>query len=235
MVTNNKNSKIITYLFDEEENVACAYENMINASGPSVDTDVNVRAISYDNVASNKRFVIEALNDAEELLFGSSFSNTITSELYLGDDLVCGDDIILTALDSETRYDNSIYLLPSGDTYKLEKIVLEEYLDKIKNSGVKDFVLSGWAKADSAYVNRRATDYSNNLDIVNEEDLLTSNTDEYKRNRRFELRAELTYLNNGITRIEEQYCSFDWMNVNWQYVAFPVTVSATTGFHPANV
>ncbi len=84
--------------------------------------------------------------------------------------------------------------------------------------GVTDFVLSGFAKADSAYINReQQTSYTmSEIEVAHVE-----NFDEYKKQRRFELRAELEY-QNGEKDI--QYCSFDWLNTEWQYIAFPVTI-----------
>jgi len=75
------------------------------------------------------------------------------------------------------------------------------------------------------------TDYSDNgissihLDGGEVIETILENLDFMKANRRFELRAELTYSNNGNTRTVEQYCSFDWMNTDWQYCALPVTLS----------
>lgn len=95
-------------------------------------------------------------------------------------------------------------------------------------------ILSGWAKADSAWVDRRCTSY--NLDINNQQintdyfhNLITSDNDLYRINRRFEIKAKLTYEhkiseNSNEEYEEELYCSFDWMNTNWQYCAFPITI-----------
>jgi RHS repeat-associated protein len=72
----------------------------------------------------------------------------------------------------------------------------KEYaVDLADLSGATDFVFSAWARADSAVL---------------------------EGERRFELRAELTY-DDGL-HAETASASFDWLNVDWQYLALPVYV-----------
>jgi YD repeat-containing protein len=84
--------------------------------------------------------------------------------------------------------------------------------------GATNFVFSAWAKADSAFVNScRRTAYSfSKINDKNEE------SDENKKKRKFELRAELTY-NEGEPCV--YLASFDWLNTNWQYLALPVAIN----------
>ena len=79
-------------------------------------------------------------------------------------------------------------------------------LAKIKeNQQISSLVLSGWAKADSAFVINEDEDYE---DIV---------FPAYLQNRKFELRAEVTYNVNDQPKTVSYRKSFDWMNTDWQY------------------
>ena len=79
-------------------------------------------------------------------------------------------------------------------------------LAKIKeNEQISSLVLSGWAKADSAFVINEDEDYE---DIV---------FPAYLQNRKFELRAEVTYNVNDQPKTVFYRKSFDWMNTDWQY------------------
>jgi len=231
ILTNVNTGKSITYVFDNLGNVVTTYENKFE-NGSVVG---NVRATAYDNLNDKKSFTIQSLDFAEDFLAGINFEgnpSSTTAENYLGDNLVT-DGIALVALNTNQSSDNTVYTLNSPNTAntKLEKIIPTQTLNRIISSGITDFVLSGWAKADSSWVERRLTDYSDNgissihLDGGEVVDTILENLDFMKSNRRFELRAELTYSNNGNTRTVEQYCSFDWMNTDWQYCALPVTLS----------
>lgn len=231
ILTNVNTGKSITYVFDNLGNVLTTYENKFE-NGSVVG---NVRATAYDNLNDKKSFTIQSLDFAEDFLAGVDFQDnpsSTTAENYLGDNLVVGG-IALVALKNNQISDNTVYTLNSPNTAntKLEKNIPTATLNRIISSGITDFVLSGWAKADSSWVERRLTDYSDNgissthLDGGEVVDTILDNLDFIKANRRFELRAELTYSNNGNTRTVEQYCSFDWMNTDWQYCALPVTLS----------
>ena len=83
-----------------------------------------------------------------------------------------------------------------------------------------DFVLSAWAKADSAYVvnARKADPFSETL----ENDCIP-NFDLNQRRRKFELAAEV-YYNNG--DIEKFTATYDWLNTDWQYLTLPIELHA---------
>lgn len=84
-----------------------------------------------------------------------------------------------------------------------------------------DFVLSAWAKADSAYVvnARKADPFSETL----ENDCIP-NFDLNQRRRKFELAAEV-YYNNG--DIEKFTATYDWLNTDWQYLTLPIELQLT--------
>lgn len=83
-----------------------------------------------------------------------------------------------------------------------------------------DFVLSAWAKADSAYVvnARKADPFSETL-----ENDCVPNFDLNQRRRKFELAAEV-YYNNG--DIEKFTATYDWLNTDWQYLTLPIELHA---------
>jgi YD repeat-containing protein len=85
--------------------------------------------------------------------------------------------------------------------------------------GVTDFVLSSWVKADSAFIaTERKTDYS--YGKTDKEHI--DNSDTNKKNRKFELRALLTYDKGNP---DTYSASYDWLNTGWQYLALPVTIN----------
>ncbi len=232
ILTNLITNKSTTYVFDSLGNTQTIYDNKFE-NGEIIG---NVKAITYDRLNDKKSFKIQTLDSAEDYLSGiefDSYPSSTTAEYYLGDDLVAGDISNLVSLNTNQSFDSNIYTLTPTQTTKtkIEKNIPNNKINEIINSGITDFILSGWAKADAAWVDRRATDYSNNdvidisLDGGETTKIIRENLDQVKQNRRFELRAELTYSNNGITKTIEQYCSFDWMNTDWQYCALPVTLS----------
>ena len=80
--------------------------------------------------------------------------------------------------------------------------------------GETDFVFSAWALADSAYITSER-----NLNYGNSEKVYKARNDLYKKKRKFELRAELTYANG---KKEKFFASYDWLNTAWQFVALPI-------------
>ena len=233
ILTNNTKHKVLTYIFDSMGQVTTIYENKFED-----EVIGNVRVTTYDRVNDKKSFKISSLEKSPDFLKGVLFEGTpekTSSENYLGDNFVCGGDfgLVVTSTDTTPTFDDNIYKINQSEN-TVTQLIKELSSTKIKeiiNSKATDFVLAGWAKADSAWVNRRCTDYSNNsefddsLDSSEINNILIKNMDTEKLNRRFELRAELTYNNKGQQRVVEQYCSFDWMNTGWQYCAFPVTLS----------
>ena len=71
----------------------------------------------------------------------------------------------------------------------------------------RSFVLSGWAKADSAF-------------IITDED--SADFPDYITNRKFEIRAIITYKDCPIPVTYSM--SFDWRNTDWQHIALPVNL-----------
>lgn len=232
ILTDLNSKKSMTYVFDNLGIPVTIYENCFENNS----VIGNVRAKSFDLSSKRKSFVIETLPYAEDMLSDTNFSGyegeTIT-ESYLGDDITNSDLSLISIVDLDNDNTKSVYTLNNADLTKniLVKTLSSSNLQKIKSANATAYILSGWAKADSSWVDRKAYDYSdNNVESIalfdgNLNNIITSNLDDIKQLRRFELRAEIKYLNNGIETIVSQYCSFDWMNTTWQYCAFPVTIN----------
>ena len=216
-VKNNRTNKVQTYVFDTMGKVINQYENVFE-NGNIIG---NVNAITYERSTDKCSFSIKEEAYAENLLDSIEYENNSSStisESYIGDGVVCGDDILATSM-SVTTSENTILNCDSTNPI-LFKTLSSEIINKIKSDGITDLLLSGWAKADSAWTCRHNTDYCGSCE---EEDL--SDIDSYKQARRFEFKATLKYSNNNQEKVVEQYASFDWMNTDWQYLALPVTIS----------
>lgn len=225
-IKNTKTNKVITYVFDSIGRVINEYKNVFE-NGSVVG---NVDATSYERNSDVSTFVIKESSYAENYLANleTEFDTAPTiSESYIGEGMQCGEDISAISL-PDTREETSITTC-NKTSPKLKKVVSGDLIEKIKSNNITDLVLSGWAKADATWVSRKNTDYcgkcEENVSDNDLEQILLDNMDTYKKARRFELRAEITYLNDNVEKKVEQYCSFDWMNTDWQYCAFPVTIS----------
>ena len=216
-VKNNRTNKVQTYVFDSVGKVVSQYENVFE-NGNIIG---NVNATTYERSTDKCSFAIKEEAYAENLLENIEYSNSSLpdiSENYVGDGTICGDDILATSM-AVTISENTVLNCDSTNPI-LSKTLSSEIINKIKSEGITDLLLSGWAKADSAWTCRHNTDYCGSCE---EEDF--SDIDSYKQARRFELRATLKYSSNNQEKIVEQYASFDWMNTDWQYLALPVTIS----------
>ncbi|MDE6285208.1 MAG: hypothetical protein K2M17_05625 [Bacilli bacterium] len=109
-------------------------------------------------------------------------------------------------------------------------------IEKIKNSGKKDFVLTAWAQADSAYATRRCTCFSDrvsNDEVYDElEKEFLQYADDVQKGRRFELGATITYRNTKTDELVEEnvYASFDWQQQGVQYCALPISLSENSAY-----
>ena len=226
-ITNEKTNKTTTYVFYNIGRVITKYENVFE-NGSIIG---RVDSVSYERNIDKSVFIIKELAYSENLLLNikSTHSSPITiSENYLGDGFTCGENVTTMSLNVIEDEDDDILICNTNQPI-ISKTLTSDIIQKIKNEKITDLVLSGWAKADAAWVARKNTDYcgkcEENTSNNELEQLLLDNMDTLKASRRFELRAELTYMNNSQEKTVEQYCSFDWMNTDWQYCAFPVTIS----------
>ncbi len=225
-LTNTETNKTTTYVFDNLGKVINQYNNVFENNA----IIGNVDAISYERNGTSSAFTIKECGYAENLLANIQPQVSPTStvaETYLGSNTECGDDIV--ALSLADTHNNSTYDVCNAENPIIYKKLPDATIQKIKANKITDLVLSGWAKADATWVSRHNTDYCGHCDPNHSDDelenTLLQNIDSFKKARRFELRAVLTYQNNGQSKTVEQFCSFDWMNTDWQYCAFPVTIS----------
>ena len=222
IVSNLKNNKTTTYNFDNNGNIVTIYSNKFE-DGEVVG---NVNVTSYDTNTDNISFIINSNPYAKELLneINLNASKIMESDNYLSDDTELETDLYLTNYLTPKNLTNNILVFKNGSSKMEMEISANSLKDDNGIINETDYILSGWAKANSAFVYRRCTSYSkdNVEENLNKNEFVDLVEETTNKNRRFELRAELYYLDESI---EEQYCSFDWMNTNWQYCAFPVTIN----------
>lgn len=143
------------------------------------------------------------------------------SENYLGDEIYLGDEFYPTFY--ELPKDTGIYPIPESKTNKKFEIPINSSQLQLLNYGTRCYILSAWAKADSAFVLVSGQDKEHPSEIDN---LIENNLTENRKNRKFELRAELTVkLPDGTTEPKSFSRSFDWMQTNWQYCELPIHIN----------
>lgn len=209
----SRSGKLITYVFNNNGDLISSYENKFE--GNEVIGNVNV--VNYENSDDGKSFVIATKRYGQELLEGIAYSGNegILSESYLGDYAYLGDSTLISVED-----DNENEIITVGENnFRVEKVISGETLLGLTNK--KDFIFSGWAKANSFEISKRSSGELND-EIDN---LVKDSNDTYKKERRYELRVEITYLNDGIEKKDEYYSSYDYLNENWQYCAIALSLS----------
>lgn len=239
ILTDLLTNRSTSYLFDKYGKIVTVCNNKFE-NGSVVG---NVEVASYDRSNDDNYFIIHSLPYSRNFLDGSFFEETNVSEYILGEDILCGNDVYLTSYirDEGDGLTSDVFVLNSQKPY-ISKFVTQKSIDEIKNKKISDLILSGWAKADSAWVDRRCTSYNSVINIEKNdsdffENIMFSNVDEYRSERRFELKAILRYVHGETNeeKIVEQYCSYDWMNTKWQYCAFPITINEILNYELASI
>ena len=194
-IRNAKNKKI-TYLFNKFGRTSCIYESEYVGDYEDFALEgvtPNVTTFNYENnnitlKISKLLYSINYLNDRH---FNQESQVSYKEALTLGD-MICSENTIPYTYPVYTNYytlsldnNNSYMEICVSDTMLYE-------LNNIDNCSHKTFILSGWAKADSASLNQ---------------------------DRKFELRAEITYSDGSSSTFNQ---SFDSHNTNWQYCALPI-------------
>ena len=137
-------------------------------------------------------------------------ANYFGNGLLEGDEIYCGDDIYCESY--PVHMDFHSYTTADTDFNK-SLTVSTTHLNKIKSlitsamNPQTRFILGGWAKADSAFVFNPDNDGNIN------------DYPDYIKNRKFELRAEVTYTDTTTATFKK---CFDWLNTEWQYCAVPI-------------
>ncbi len=139
-------------------------------------------------------------------------ANYFGNGLLEGTEIYCGDDIYCESYPVHMQF----HAYTTADTdYSKYLTVSEAQVAKINtliSSNIypqTHLVLGGWAKADSAFV----------FNPDNDTDMDDYPT--YIQDRKFELRAEVTY--TDMTTATFQKC-YDWLNTDWQYCAVPIAL-----------
>ena len=226
-LTNSKDKKI-TYLFDKYGKVRTVYENDFTITTSENGTSLcesepifrsNVTDFNYQD--KNTLLKVTKLPYSTNYLENINFDNSIVqqacsqdesaeySNLYLGSDLICGDDAVPY---SYVVYHNHYKFRDanSSASLSLEKTADSNPFSFLEESCHKMLVLSCWAKADSAFIvtDENSENYSSNC-----------------KDRKFELRAEVLYTGEEAVKPISQ--SFDWRNTNWQYCCLPIELESS--------
>ncbi len=206
----NGKDKNITYIFDKYGKIRTIHENKF--SKIAEERCINVKEFSYqNNKISSKIINLPYSTDyLQQTYFGAEARE---DAIFLSDTTFCGDDLtpyqyITSSLDyytmpstnNENQYINSVSL---ND----KMIALINNKDENNLCSHRAYVVSGWAKADSAF-------------ILTDEN--PSNYADYIKTRKFEIHVKITYENELDTT--EFTRSFDWRNTDWQYCAVPIVI-----------
>lgn len=238
-IIEDKYCKKINYTFDIMGRPINIYENEFDINNYNM---MYVSAFNYND--GKNAFSISSLPNSQNYLLGSSYKDEtgnivsqykVDSEIYLGNYFDCSPFICEKNIIVEDGQPNDTSV-PSPTILKIEKNntkaigyfykeISELELNKIKNGNNHKFILSCWAKADSACIGMRSTDMCGLCDNNEHYNAIIKEYNQYatenQKERRFELRIEINYTDG---RCFEQFGSFNWTYTDWQYCAIPVFV-----------
>ncbi len=205
----NEKDKSIVYLFDKYGKVKTIYENKFDKE--SNENDVKVNDFSYQNnkLSSKVSSLLYSDNYLKDVCFNLETTSQISS-LYLGTS-ICGTG-------NEPYYYKiceKFHTLTAQESNKKASVLMSEPMLNLINTAdnlckCKTYMLSGWAKANSAFI------------------LTDENIDDYPqyiKERKFEICTQIKYI--GENSVETFKRSFDWRNTDWQYCAVPVKLDKT--------
>ncbi len=219
----NGKGKCLTYLFDKLGKVRTVYENEFSETAKNQ----GVRAINFEYQNNKVSLKTSALPYSENFLSDVCFKErtaTKVNALYFSKNTFCSD---LTFPYSYITCEK-FHTISSDESNKVDEMKMSENFIKKINGSENDcshrtFIVSGWAKADSAFVFEDA-EISSGLQTENDK---TSNSvndveNEYeklRKTRRFGISVWVEYA-DGETK--SFYASFDWRNTEWQYLSLPI-------------
>ncbi len=218
---NEKTIKKLTYIFDNIGRVRTVYENSFDENNFSLSNPV-VKSFNY--LSREKRVEVSPLLNAPNYLDGVCFTNgeDVTQSYYSnyfgdglleGGDIYCGDDVYCESYLVHKDYHSFTSNLENlYDSVEVNAANLQEI--NSNTSEQKALVLSGFAKANSYF-------------IYNEDntDKLITDFPAYISNRKFELRAQVTYSGEMTPHIFKK--CFDFKNNSWQFCALLVPIDAS--------
>ena len=231
VILDEKTGKTHTHLMNIYGETICEYD----CKSSSADAMKEAYNVSYNLLTDRKQFVAKPYVMAEELLTDSTFFTSTGSELYLGEDIIVG---VAYATEINTQIqvgeDENVYSASHFANKKAEKTISDATIGKIKSEGITDLMFGAWAKAENSDpVLPKFTDYSENGetdDNIYYDEEYYGDTSNIESEKKFELRAEITYIKGDEVVTKKQYASFDYKNTGWQYVAFPVTLLTDENF-----
>lgn len=223
-ITNSKNKKV-TYLFDKYGKTRTIYENNFNENNTNYD-ELIFKATDFSYQDNKINMKVSALPYAKNYLDDVVFKEdekSIENAFYLGtSDAICSSSTIPFNYEVNAKF----YKIKESETTKVMNVSMSLKNKQILNNEVEGdeticlhrvFMVSGWAKANSAFV------------IIDEKTKDENNKNiypDYINNRKFEIRAEITYQND--TNIRKFARQFDWRNTEWQYCSLPLILENKT-------
>ena len=223
-ITNSKNKKV-TYLFDKYGKTRTIYENNFNENNTNYD-ELIFKATDFTYQDNKINMKVSALPYAKNYLDDVAFKEdekSIENAFYLGiSDAICSSSTIPFNYEVNAKF----YKIKESETTKVMNVSMSLKNKQILNNEVEGdeticlhrvFMVSGWAKADSAFVitDEQAEDENGNNLYPN-----------YINNRKFEIRVEIAYQND--TNIRKFARQFDWRNTEWQYCSLPLILEDKT-------
>ena len=212
----DEKGNVETYLFDSYGNPTTVYSGFFDENTTETKNTSSVNYQFKNNKITEKSY---KLKNSKNIL-------RVYSENYLGDELYLGDEIYPTLY--ELPKDNEIHNINEG-VNNIYEIPINKSQLQLLNCGTRCYILSAWAKADSAFVLSADEKNQNDLD-----EIINNNLTKYRKNRKFELRAvlsikptnaETTEQENDKSPINKSFSrSFDWMQTNWQYCELPIVL-----------
>jgi len=217
-IRNSYTGKVVTYIFSKDKKLETIYDNDFDSES----IESNVRTVLYEYSKGKKCYSISSYEYAYNLLYNENFdgydsSNSSEESMSTTTQIDPTIELMPGSSDSD-GVDNRIYTVSNS----LVMNVSTSTITRIKNENKCDFVLSGWAKADSNYIrNSRLSNYGDAIEISEFEQLLE---DGMNLNSRFELRVVMGYEDGTSSTL---YNSFNYLISGWQYNAIPVSIDET--------
>ena len=207
----NAKGKTVVYVFNNQGQATNIYED--SSSLDSDNTNVLSRQYNYtDKLLSES---ITTLPYARNYLDGSCFDTSIISQipaLYTGNIIVSENAY---SIPSFIKTASCVHTF-TGDfqsaSISMSELNISELNTQLTSKKIENMVLTGWAKANSAFVKN-----PNVADKFNDEEISYPS---YIDNRKFELRISIKYSDEQTPQILSK--QFDWMNTEWQYCSLPI-------------
>ncbi len=207
----NAKGKTVVYVFNNQGQAINIYED--HSSLDFDTTNVLSRQYTYtDKLLSES---ITTLPYARNYLDGSCFDTSIISlspALFTGNIIVSEYAYSIPSFIKTASCVHSFTGDSQSASISMSELNLSELNTKLTSNKIENMVLTGWAKANSAFVKN-----PNLVDKFNDEEISYPS---YINNRKFELRISIKYSDETDPQILSK--QFDWMNTEWQYCSLPI-------------